>query len=567
MNYVAFLILRRLRAPLIALISIYSVLILGYVLIPGQDANGDEYRMSFFHAFYFVSFMGSTIGFGELPYEFTPLQRFWTIFAIYSSVIAWIYSIGSVVAVFRDDTFLRLIQRTRFRHRVSVEKDPFYIVCGYGLTGSSVVAKMTARNMHCVVIDVDPLRIEAMELDNLPFDVPYLCADASDPDVLNDAGIESSGCIGIVCLTNDDHVNLSIAITSKLLKPKRTVISRVASRDYAKNLASFGTNHILDPFEIFADYLEGAIHQPYRHLIYDWLISPEHREVSSAYTKKQGMWVICGYGRFGKALKKRFDRHDQPIVVIEPEPELRGLEITKNVVKGLGTEASTLLEANITEAVGVIAGTADDANNLSIVMTARELKPSLIMVARQNHRFNRSVFGAAAVDMLMDPSNIISDHILALLKTPLLIEFLDLLEKEKETWSHALIDQLEDIVADKELDSWSFIVSKERAPAVCKELDLGHTITLQQLMKHPHERTKSLACAPLLLKRSGMTVMTPKEDMALRIGDEVLMCGLFTASSWMLWLLKNENSLKYVLSGKEMGGYVWKHWVHRRLGR
>ena len=105
MNYVAFLILRRLRAPLIALIVIYSVLILGYVLIPGEDANGNEYRMSFFHAFYFVSFMGSTIGFGELPYAFTAAQRFWTIIAIYSSVIAWIYSIGAVVAILRDESF------------------------------------------------------------------------------------------------------------------------------------------------------------------------------------------------------------------------------------------------------------------------------------------------------------------------------------------------------------------------------------------------------------------------------------------------------------------------------
>jgi len=567
MNYVAFLILRRLRAPLIALIVIYSVLILGYVLIPGEDANGNAYRMSFFHAFYFVSFMGSTIGFGELPYAFTAAQRFWTIIAIYSSVIAWIYSIGAVVAILRDESFLRLLQRGRFRYRVTSEKEPFYIVCGYGLTGSSVVEKMTKRGMRCVVIDMDHARIEALELDSLPFDVPNLCADASDPDILNDAGIEHKNCIGVVCLTNDDHANLSIAITSKLLKPKRMVVSRVATQDYAKNLASFGTDHILDPFEIFADYLIGAIHQPYQHLIYDWLISPEHKAVSSAYTKKQGMWVICGYGRFGKALKKRFDQQDMSTVIIEPKPELRGLETTVNVVKGLGTEADTLLEAHITSAVGVIAGTADDANNLSIVMTARELNPDLIMVARQNHRLNRSVFGAAGIDMLMDPSKIISNHILALLKTPLLIEFLDRLVAEQEEWSKELIECMEALVGKNELDSWSLVLDKESAPAVYQELRMGKEIALQDLMKHPHERRKSLDCMPLLLKRNDSLIMTPAGETTLRIDDEVLMCGLSRAASWMLWLVANDNALRYVVSGEEGGGYVWKHWVRQHLGK
>jgi len=567
MNYVAFLILRRLRAPLIALISIYSILILGYVLIPGQDANGNEYRMSFFHAFYFVSFMGSTIGFGELPYEFTTAQRFWTIFAIYSSVIAWIYSIGAVVAIFRDDSFIRLVQRARFRFRVAMVKEPFYIVCGYGLTGSSVVAKMSRRGMRCAVIDVDSARIEAMELDSLPIDVANLCADASDPDVLNDAGIDLPNCVGVLCLTNDDHANLSISITSKLLKPNRVVICRVETRDYARNMDSFGTDHILDPFEIFADYLDGAIHQPYRHLIYDWLISPEHRAVSTAHKEKQGLWVICGYGRFGKALKKRFDSNDMPTVIIEPEPEARGLKETEAVVKGLGTEAETLLEANISQAVGVIAGTSDDANNLSIVMTARALNPSLTMVARQNHRLNKSVFGAAGIDMLMDPSNIISNHIIALLKTPLLIEFLGSLTAEDESWSKDLIEQLEKIVGEHEVDSWSLALNETGAPAVYNQLRQGREVTLRQLMVHPHDRNRALACTPLLLKRAGRYMMTPDKNMALRIDDEVLMCGLSRAASWMLWLSKNHNALKYVMSGEEGGGYVWDRWIRPYLNR
>ena len=99
MNNIFYMLLRRLRAPLILLICAYTVSILGFVLIPGMDDQGQPWRMDFFHAFYFVSFMGSTIGFGEIPYPFTDAQRMWAIVAIYSTVIAWLYGIGTTLAI------------------------------------------------------------------------------------------------------------------------------------------------------------------------------------------------------------------------------------------------------------------------------------------------------------------------------------------------------------------------------------------------------------------------------------------------------------------------------------
>ncbi|MFN8851037.1 MAG: ion channel, partial [Inhella sp.] len=72
-----FVLLRRLRRPLVVLILAYAVAIVGFVLLPGQTPDGRPWRMDFLHAVYFVSFLGSTIGLGEIPYPFTPLQRLW----------------------------------------------------------------------------------------------------------------------------------------------------------------------------------------------------------------------------------------------------------------------------------------------------------------------------------------------------------------------------------------------------------------------------------------------------------------------------------------------------------
>ena len=65
-NKVLFLFLRRMRAPLLALTAAYSISVLGLVLIPGVDDQGEPWRMDFFHAFYFVTYMATTIGFGEI---------------------------------------------------------------------------------------------------------------------------------------------------------------------------------------------------------------------------------------------------------------------------------------------------------------------------------------------------------------------------------------------------------------------------------------------------------------------------------------------------------------------
>ena len=73
-----FLVLRRVRGTLIALVVIYAVSVLGLTLVPGPtDASGAVTRMGFFHAFYFVSYTATTIGFGEIPNAFFSIYLRW----------------------------------------------------------------------------------------------------------------------------------------------------------------------------------------------------------------------------------------------------------------------------------------------------------------------------------------------------------------------------------------------------------------------------------------------------------------------------------------------------------
>ena len=76
-NTALFLILRRMRMPLLVLIVAYAVSILGLVLIPGMEVDGKPQHLTIFHAFYIMTYTATTTGFGELPVPFTDAQRLW----------------------------------------------------------------------------------------------------------------------------------------------------------------------------------------------------------------------------------------------------------------------------------------------------------------------------------------------------------------------------------------------------------------------------------------------------------------------------------------------------------
>lgn len=565
MNQVIFLILRRMRAPLVVLIVAYAISILGLVLIPGTDAEGNPWRMDFFHAFYFVSYMATTIGFGELPYAFNEAQRMWTVVAVYLTVISWLYAIGKILSLIQDNAFKQAVVEQAFARGVRHMSEPFYIICGYGDTGSLLVRSMVQRNMRAVVVDVSHERINELELEDLDLYVPGLCADASLSLTLNEAGLQHKNCVGVVALTDSDTVNLKIAITTKLLHPGIKVICRAETHDAEANMASFGTDRIINPYDTFAHRLALALHSPGTHLLYEWFTSVPETELSVPLYPPHGTWVLCGFGRFGKAMKANLDREGVETVVIELDPE--GTGCSDFCVVGRGTEAETLSAAGVEQAAGIVAGTNDDANNLSIVMTAAHLNPDLFMVARQNKCDNDDIFEAALLDLVMQRSEIIARDILALLTTPLLDQFLRLILEQSNEWANEQISRLSAVTGERVPDVWSFHVDVEDAPAVSELLSADGQVVLGDLQRDPRGRDNALECLPLLLvRRNHEALLFPADEVALEPGDEILFSGKGWVMERMKWVLQNHNALRYVQTGEERAsGYLWRHFVGEKV--
>ncbi len=558
MHSIVSLVLRRMRQPLLTLIVVYTVVVLGMVLIPGRDADGNIWHMDIFHAFYFVSFMATTIGFGEIPHEFTDAQRLWVLLSIYATVISWIYALGTILTLVQDRSFQQAIAERRFARHIESLKEPFFLICGYGQTGAGLVRTLIERGQHAVVIDVDADRINMLGLDDLREFVPGLHADVRRPLHLKEAGIEHPNCAGVVALTNDNAANLKVAITTKLLHPGIRVICRADSHDVEANMASFGTDHIIDPFDTFGTYLATAFQAPCLYLMHRWLSDDEYAHLDEpVYPPKEGHWIVCGYGRFGKPIVDRLKREGLSVVVVEAKPESTG-EPEGGCVVGRGTEASTLHEAGITTAVGLVAGTNSDANNLSIIMTAREINDDIFVVVRQNHLDNTDLTNKVGAAMVMHPSTIIADRIRVLLATPLLYEFFSLALHEDDAWDCQLVSRISALIGNHVPMVREININEDEALAVVNASRVARPVTIEHVMCDPWGEREQLPAILLLVVRRNDRYLLPGPEFELKPGDRLLVCGNPEAFPRMRRNLQQSTTLTYVQTGKApVQGWLW----------
>ncbi|HWU82382.1 MAG TPA: NAD-binding protein, partial [Methylophilaceae bacterium] len=218
-------------------------------------------------------------------------------------------------------------------------------------------------------------------------------------------------------------------------------------------------------------------------------------------------------------------------------------------------------------AVGIVAGTDNDINNLSIVMTAREINPNLFVVIRKNKRFNEPLFEQFNADITMDPSDIIAHECLAHMISPLLAHFLLLARNQSNAWANQLISQLVETVGESVPETWAVSINQDGAPAVANLLSWGSPVALEALTRDPVNREEKLWLVPLLLNRGDQYMLLPEADTTLAHGDRILFCGRESAKAFQSLLLSNHKTLTFVINGHEIAeGVVWR-WLSQRFGK
>ncbi len=138
-------------------------------------------------------------------------------------------------------------------------------------------------------------------------------------------------------------------------------------------------------------------------------------------------YIICGYGRLGSTIAGEFQAKNEQFVVIDTVPEKIELAKKSNytAIQGNGADDLVLKEAGIGKAKGLIAAAGTDAENVFIVLTARNLKPSLHIIASADCEESRNKMLRAGAEQVVLLYHSAGRKIANMLIEPELAQYLD----------------------------------------------------------------------------------------------------------------------------------------------
>ncbi|MDG1502345.1 MAG: potassium channel protein [Ulvibacter sp.] len=136
--------------------------------------------------------------------------------------------------------------------------------------------------------------------------------------------------------------------------------------------------------------------------------------------------IVCGYGRNGKQAVEKLIAYKKPFVIIEKDHEVVDkFGSSALFVEGNASDDEVLKEAGVNRASTLICALPSDADNLFIVLTARQMNPTLRIISRATEETSYKKLKLAGADNVILPEKIGGDHMASLVVVPDLVEFLD----------------------------------------------------------------------------------------------------------------------------------------------
>ncbi len=191
--------------------------------------------------------------------------------------------------------------------------------------------------------------------------------------------------------------------------------------------------------------LDGEFIRQYKHLKMDNAIHHLNNHV-----------IVCGFGRNGTECAQVLHDNHIPFVVLEEKHDLpQNLPFpVPHFVKGDATRDEVLIEAGIERARAIIATMPVDADNLFMVLTARQLNPNIVIISRASQDSSVNKLRVAGANNVIMPDKIGGAHMATMVLIPDVAELLSLMGTRNTTEF-----KVEEIIANNatslgDLDLW-----------------------------------------------------------------------------------------------------------------
>jgi voltage-gated potassium channel len=214
--------------------------------------------------------------------------------------------------------------------------------------------------------------------------------------------------------------------------------------------------------------------------------------------KLHGHYIVCGFGRVGRGAATELKRAGVPFVVVDNNEDRAEWAMKEGMLAALAdaTDDGTLRDAGVLRAKGLIATLQSDADNLFVILSAKALKPALLVSARINSEQSERKMRLAGADYVFAPYDMTGNRMAQVMLKPHVFQFIDFTTKSMDL--NVGIEQLR-VGPSSELCSRS----------------------LEELRLH-----KDLGVIVLAIRKSdGRMLFNPPADAALEGGDFLIVMG------------------------------------------
>jgi voltage-gated potassium channel len=155
------------------------------------------------------------------------------------------------------------------------------------------------------------------------------------------------------------------------------------------------------------------------------------RRMKRMIDKLEKHYIVCGYGRVGRAAARELQQAGVPLVVVDRNPDKVERAAREGVLAlgGDSTHDATLEELGVRRAKALIAALATDADNLFLILSAKTLNPALKVAARVGEEEAENKLRRAGADTVFAPYTNAGHQLAQSLVRPHVVQFLDVATK------------------------------------------------------------------------------------------------------------------------------------------
>jgi voltage-gated potassium channel len=179
-------------------------------------------------------------------------------------------------------------------------------------------------------------------------------------------------------------------------------------------------------------------------------------KMENSIQKLQNHVIICGFGRNGKESAQVLHDNKIPFVVLEEKADLETdlpFEV-KYFIKGDATKDEVLLEAGINNAKAIIITLPVDADNLFVVLTAKQLNPKVTIISRASKDSSIKKLKIAGASNVIMPDKIGGAHMATLVMLPDVVELISIMSTKNNSDFRVAELKTQQSISLAELDLW-----------------------------------------------------------------------------------------------------------------